>query len=128
MNLKPTHPWSLAAFLFLAAAIVFGRFLLPRWLTYDWLSIISWDVVGYYLYLPATFIHHDAGIKDFSWLQGILDTYKPTIGFYQAYTGPAGEYVMKYTMGLAILYEPFFFIAHWIAPVLGYPADGFSLP
>ena len=20
---------------------------------------ISWDVLGYYLYLPATFIHHD---------------------------------------------------------------------
>lgn len=128
MNLKTKHPWSLAAFLFLAAAIVYGRFLLPRWLTYDWLSIISWDVFGYYLYLPATFIHHDVGLNDFSWLQGILDTYKPTIGFYQAYAGPAGEYVMKYTMGLAILYAPFFFIAHWIAPVLGYPADGFSLP
>ncbi|NTW25331.1 MAG: hypothetical protein HGA37_11555, partial [Lentimicrobium sp.] len=28
----------------------------------------------------------------------------------------------------ALLYAPFFFTAHWIAPVLGYPADGFSLP
>jgi hypothetical protein len=31
-------------------------------------------------------------------------------------------------MGLAVLYSPFFFIAHWLAPALGYPADGFSLP
>lgn len=128
MTLKPKNLWSLAAFFFLAAAVIYGRFLLPRWLTYDWISIISWDVFGYYLYLPATFIHHDVGLKDFTWMQGILDTYKPTIGFYQAYMGPAGDYVMKYTMGLAILYAPFFFIAHLLAPVLGYTADGFSLP
>jgi hypothetical protein len=128
MALKFKNPWSLAAFILLAAAVIYGRFLLPRWLTYDWLSVISWDVFGYYLYLPATFIHHDVGLKDFSWMQGIMDTYKPTIGFYQAYMGPAGEYVMKYTMGLAILYSPFFFIAHHLAPALGYPADGFSLP
>jgi len=128
MAIKPKNRWSLAAFLLLSAAVIYGRFLLPRWLTFDWLSIISWDVFGYYLYLPATFIHNDVGLKDFTWVQSVLDTYKPTIGFYQAYMGPAGEYVMKYTMGLAILYSPFFFIAHLLAPVLGYPADGFSLP
>ncbi|HNW75769.1 MAG TPA: hypothetical protein PKJ28_02680 [Bacteroidales bacterium] len=128
MSLKKKNLWSLAAFVILATAVVYGRFLLPRWLTYNCLSIISWDVFGYYIYLPATFIHHDVGLKDFTWLQSILDTYKPTIGFYQAYVGPTGDYVMKYTMGLAILYSPFFFIAHLLAPVLGYPADGFSLP
>ena len=128
MLTKTRNHWSFAAFLLLAAAVIYGRFLLPRWLTYDWLSVISWDVFGYYLYLPATFIHHDIGIRDFTWMQAILDTYKPTIGFYQAYMGPAGEYVMKYTMGLAILYSPFFFIAHTLAPMLGYAADGFSLP
>jgi hypothetical protein len=31
-------------------------------------------------------------------------------------------------MGLAILYMPFFFIAHLLAPVLGYAADGFTVP
>jgi hypothetical protein len=128
MHQKQKNYWSLAAFVILAAAVIYGRFLLPRWLTFDWLSVISWDVFGYYLYLPATFIHHDVGLKDFTWMQAVLDTYKPTIGFYQAYMGPAGEYVMKYTMGLAILYSPFFFIAHFLAPLLGYPADGFSLP
>jgi hypothetical protein len=128
MAIKPKNRWSLAAFLLLSAAVIYGRFLLPRWLTFDWLSVISWDVFGYYLYLPATFIHHDVGLKEFTWMQSVLDTYKPTIGFYQAYMGPAGEYVMKYTMGLAILYSPFFFIAHLLAPALGYPADGFSLP
>jgi len=100
---------------FLAFIIVVSRLTFPRWLTYDVLSILSWDVFGYYLYLPATFIHHDLGISDFSWLQQILDTYHPTNGFYQAYMGPTGNYVMKYPMGLAILYAPFFFIGHLFA-------------
>jgi len=116
------------AFVLLAASLIFGRFLLPRWLTYDHLSIISWDVFGYYLYLPAQFIYQDIGITDFSWLQQILDQYKPTIGFYQAYPGPAGEYIMKYPMGMAIVFAPFFFLAHLLAGPLGYAADGFSWP
>jgi hypothetical protein len=119
---------SLYVFLILAFSVVFGRFLLPRWLTFNCLSILSWDVFGYYLYLPAWFIHHDIGLKDFSWVQQVLDVYRPTIGFYQAYVGPAGDYVMKYTMGIAILYAPFFFIGHLAAGLLGYAQDGFSLP
>ena len=119
---------SLVAFLILSGCIIYGRFLLPRWLTYDHLSIISWDVFGYYLYLPAQFIYHDIGINDFSWLQRILDQYSPTIGFYQAYMGPEGDYIMKYPIGMAILFSPFFFIAHLFAGPMGFPADGFSLP
>jgi hypothetical protein len=100
----------------------------PRWLTYDALSFISWDVFGYYLYLPSFFIHHDPGIRDFSWLQHLLDTYRPTLSFYQAYQGPAGDFVMKYPAGLAILYAPFFFIGHFYAGFSGLPQDGLSLP
>jgi hypothetical protein len=119
---------SLFTFILLAVALVWGRFLLPRWLTFNSLSILSWDVFGYYLYLPATFIYHDLGIRDFSWLQKLLDTYNPTIGFYQAYMGPAGMYVMKYPMGMSILYSPFFFMGHLYAHLFHYPADGLSLP
>ncbi|MBE0646561.1 MAG: glycosyltransferase family 39 protein [Bacteroidales bacterium] len=119
---------SLLAFYLLVAVVVASRLTFPRWLTYDVLSILSWDVFGYYLYLPATFIHHDLGISDFSWVQQILDTYHPTNGFYQAYMGPAGHYVMKYPMGLAILYAPFFLIGHLFAGMMGFQADGFSLP
>jgi len=118
---------SLVMFFLLAGSIVYGRFLLPRWLTFDHLSILSWDVFGYYLYLPAQFIYHDIGINDFSWLQKILDQYAPTIGFYQAYMGPEGDYIMKYPMGMAILFAPFFFFAHMLSGPAGFPADGFSL-
>jgi len=120
--------FSLLTFLILSASVIFGRFLLPRWLTYDVLSIITWDVFGYYLYLPALFIHHDLGIRDFSWVQQLLDTYHPTISFYQAYQGPAGDFVMKYSLGLAILYTPFFFIGHLYAGAAGFAQDGLSLP
>ena len=122
------NPVSFVTLVLLYLLIVAARSLTPIWLHHDWLAPISWDVFGYYLYLPATFIHHDTGLNDFAWLQQVLDTYKPTIGFYQAYLGPTGDYVMKYPMGLAILYSPFFFIAHASAHLLGYAPDGFSLP
>lgn len=119
---------SLFTFLLLAFALIVGRFLLPRFETHDFLAILSWDVFGYYLYLPAKFIHHDLGISHFGWVQHILDTYNPTIGFYQAYVGPTGDYIMKYTMGWAIAYSPFFFLGHFAAMIFGFPLDGFSLP
>ena len=90
---------------------------------------LDWDVFGYYLYLPAQFIYHDIKLeKKENWLNPIIDKYHTTEGFYQAYKGPKNEYVMKYSMGLAIVYSPFFFIADFIAPKLGYERDGFSPP
>jgi len=115
-------------FILSAIAIISNRFLLPRFDAHDVLAILSWDVFGYYLYLPAFFIHHDLGIRDFTWVQQILDTYHPTVGFYQAYAGPAGAYVMKYPMGMAILYSPFYFLAQVIVQFTGYSHDGFTLP
>jgi len=119
---------SLRIFLLLAVLILVTRLLTPTWNNQNWLAIISWDVFGYYLYLPAWFIHHDLGIKNFGWVQQILTTYNPTIGFYQAYAGPAGDYVMKYPMGLSILYFPFFILGHIGAHIFGYSPDGFTLP
>jgi Dolichyl-phosphate-mannose-protein mannosyltransferase len=90
---------------------------------------IDWDVFGYYLYLPATFIYDDLQLeKKEVWLTPLIAKYKTTDGFYQAYKGPQDKYVMKYTMGLCYVYAPFFFIANTIAPMLGYEKDGFSPP
>lgn len=90
--------------------------------------IISWDVFGYYLYLPALFLHHDVGIKDFTFVQHILDTYGPTGTFYQATHTPAGYWVNKYSMGMAVLYLPAFFAGHVFAKLFGFAADGLSAP
>ncbi|MDD4109296.1 MAG: hypothetical protein PHH93_11310 [Prolixibacteraceae bacterium] len=89
-------------------------------------NILSWDVFGYYLYLPAKFIYHDIGLIDQSWLNNIIDTYNPTETLYQATQLNDGNWVIKYWMGLSVLLSPLFFLAHFTSPLLGYPADGFS--
>ena len=119
---------SLAIFFLLSLVIIFNRLLLPRFNTHDIFAIISWDVFGYYLYLPANFIHHDLGIRNFEWVHQVLETYHPTFVFYQAAPGPEADLVMKYTMGMAIMYSPFFFLGHVIAHLTGFSPDGFTFP
>lgn len=92
--------------------------------------VFQWDALGYYLYLPAAFIHHDPFLLQQDWLQQVFDTYGRIDGgaFYQAHAVGNGNQVMKYPMGLAVLWAPFTAVAHVLAPMLGYPADGFSRP
>jgi len=89
---------------------------------------ISWDVFGYYLYLPALFIYHDIGLQDKEWLEEVKTTYEPSNSFYQFFEQPNGNQVIQYSSGQAVLYLPFFGVAHAIALVSDYPADGFSHP
>ena len=89
-------------------------------------ATISWDVSGYYWYLPAIFIYKDVKLLSFS--DSIMAKYSPTTSPYQYFKHRSGHNIMKYTCGQALQYLPFFLIAHLVAPVLGYPADGFSIP
>lgn len=91
-------------------------------------NILSWDVFGYYLYLPMKFIYNDLGLNNFSIISSIIEKYHNTGTFYQAMQLSEGQFVMKYSMGLSFFYAPFFFIGHLIASLFNYPADGFSLP
>lgn len=45
---------------------------------------IKWDVYGYYLYLPATFIYNDLGLENQDWINVTREKYKPSTTFYQA--------------------------------------------
>lgn len=90
---------------------------------------ISWDVYGYYLYLPATFIYNDLKLKDENkWLESMNEKYHSTPYFYQADPQPNGNRVIIYPMGWAIAFSPAFFCAHAYCKIFGYPADGFSEP
>ncbi len=91
-------------------------------------NTISWDVFGYYLYLPALFIHHDLALRDLSWVYQLMDQYQNSSTLYQAFQIPEGGVVLKYSCGMAVMYAPFFFAAHLLAPTLGYAADGLSDP
>src|ERR1043165_8008600 len=86
---------------------------------------LTWDVFGYYLYLPA-FFYDDPG--KLHHIDTLLSKYNPTGSFYQAWKAPSGNYVMKYSCGQAIMYLPAFAIAHVIAKTFGYPVDGMSFP
>lgn len=89
---------------------------------------LTWDVFGYYLYLPALVIHDDIALQDPAWLNELMERYEPSATLYQLVDVPDGKRVIKYGAGMAVLYAPFFLIAHVSAPLLGFPADGLSPP
>ena len=118
------HPWSLFAAVDLFLILLFLHLLADHWEP-GGAAIISWDVFGYYLYLPGQFIYDD--LSTLQWAQTLIAEHDLSATFYQAHQLPDSEtMVMKYTMGMSIFYAPFFFIAHLLAEPLGYPADGIS--
>lgn len=99
----------------------------PRYNQTDGSAVIAWDVSGYYMYLPAVFIYHD--VRFLSFEKDIIEKYHPSAEYYQGGVIPDGSpRVLQYTCGMALMYSPFFFIAHFLALLLKYPADGFSFP
>ncbi len=115
---------------FLLALLILSThfFYYPKWKLGRSEATISWDVSGYYLYLPATFIYKD--LKNLDFYNDVRDKYNFTPDFQQAYLHrESGNYVMKYSMGQAIHLAPFFFCAHLYAINSEiYQADGYSLP
>jgi len=105
-----------------------GKPLMTEWSLNLYTDRLSWDVFGYYLYLPATFIYGDPFITDFSWLHELYETYRPSSTLYQVWTVQQGTHLIKYSMGMALLYAPGFLVGHGIAVISGYPLDGMSLP
>ena len=100
----------------------------PKWAKDGTEATISWDVSGYYLYLPATFIYND--LKQLNFKDDMLKQYHPSPNFGQAFLHEkSGNYVMKYTLGQAVTYLPGFTIGHiWASMSSKYENDGFSFP
>lgn len=113
--------WICAA-LIVAASVIYY----PKWKQANTEATISWDVSGYYLYLPGALIYKD--LKQLTWWAPIDAKYHPGPGMGQAFQHPSGNWVMKYPMGQALQFLPWFATAHLLAEPLGYPADGFSKP
>jgi len=87
----------------------------------QWERIISADGLGYYSYLPATFIYKD---YTFSFTKNIEDKYeKIRFGFLKE---TSHGNVNKYFVGLSLLWLPFFLLAHFLSFLLGFSADGYS--
>lgn len=90
--------------------------------------LIVYDVFGYYLYLPQTFIHNDPKISNTEPVHQAISSYNSTPALYQVYQVKEGSNVIMYSMGMAILYLPFFLFGQFIAFLGDYPMDGFSPP
>lgn len=92
------------------------------------LNILNWDALGYYIYLPGTFIYED--LTDLAWYPEIEKKYGASGGgfFYQGHKQASGKYVFKYLGGVAIMQTPFFGLAHLYAKITSQEADGFSKP
>ena len=90
---------------YLFATVIF-LFIVPQWKQENYNSILSWDAMGYYLYLPSLFIYKD--LFHLHFIPGILQHYQPSSYFYQSHQLSKGNWVMSYTMGISILQLPFF--------------------
>ena len=97
-------------------------------LTHHPTQIISYDVFGYYLYLPSLVIHHDPGLHDISWVNEINEKYPASPSLYQISQTDEGNWAIRFNTGMAFLYAPFFLCGHLYALISSYPADGFSPP
>lgn len=121
------NPVSLISLLLCGLLIAFCSFIYyPKFKAPAAEATIGWDVSGYYMYLPAFFIYQDLAQVEFQ--EEIMEKYAPTPSFEQAYKYENGNYIMKYSMGQAVMFSPFFLLAHGFASLSSYPADGFSLP
>jgi hypothetical protein len=89
------------------------------------------DSLGYYYYLPATFIHHNLdSIEYLPTNQNIdavvLDYARGTTR--EFVQGKTGNYIIQYNYAVALLELPFFAIAHLYCKISGQEANGFSSP
>ncbi len=84
--------------------------------------IIEHDAISYYAYLPATFIYHDLSLS-------FVDNYRGPHKFIAwPERSPTGRYVIKTSMGLSMLWTPFFLAGHVTALISGSDAGGYSPP
>jgi hypothetical protein len=108
------------AILFVALIVLTVNLSLRLWHKPD--QIIHDDVISYYQYLPAVFIFKDISLRKYI---NIKDNDEIRIWVKDPGTGKG---VGKMTIGMAVMYFPFFITVHALAKPLGYNPNGFSPP
>lgn len=110
------HNWFLVAFLAITLLVGFTSRSWKIHQEYPYQFTYRNDVNQYYCYLPALFVYKDLSFKfkndrlywlteDENWIA-----------------------LPKMTMGMSLMYSPFFLIGHGVAMISDYPPDGYSLP
>ncbi len=86
------------------------------------MKVIQWDIKNYYAYLPAVFIYGDYSLEFTKQDPKYFgDKFWPI-------PTPSEGLVIITTMGLAMLYLPFFLLGHFTALITGAEMNGFSPP
>lgn len=88
------------------------------------------DSLGYYIYLPTTFIYQNLTQMDSSPDPSYPEVYKNYVNNppYNNPKTPLGKHIVQYTFGVALMEAPFFLASHALAGFLEMPKDGFSNP
>jgi len=81
------------------------------------------DGVGYYLYLPAIFIHHDISLQSIA-----VEHFNGHIPRWTGATiyADTQNYLIKYPIGEALLMTPFFLLAYLASLIVSAKINGFS--
>ncbi|HFC01279.1 MAG TPA: hypothetical protein ENJ53_10785 [Phaeodactylibacter sp.] len=118
---------SLFAYFFSCVFIFSLVWMYPNWNNTGPNATLSWDVMGYYTYLPAGLIYKD--LTETKFKKDIQKKYNVSGLEHASFLHEeSGHQVMKYPMGMALAYLPWFLGGHMVATFSAYPADGFSLP
>ena len=90
----------------------------------EWDRVIETDGKAYYGYLTAIFIYHDL---DFNFVEYYEDKYYPSDrSVYKEFRVPyKGDVVNRGFPGLAVLFLPFFLIAHLLTLLFGFEPNGY---
>ncbi len=90
---------------------------------YKFTNFIKSDGKAYYGYLPAVFIYDDL---QYNFIDSYENRYYST-GYVDFRREIDGRYANIAFVGLAVLWIPFFLLAHIVSLLAGFPADGYSL-
>ncbi len=129
MNNRISHSgsnvWSKRALLFIVFGLSIFSAIRHQLFSND-CHVIQWDGYGYYAYLPGVLLEDHPG--DYSFLKDHFEKYSISSDNYQVRELDNGKYYPIYNIGLAILWLPFFLIAHLFSLITSYPSDGMSAP
>lgn len=111
-------PLSIYAILVIFISVIWIQFNHKLWENPK--SVIKWDVINYYQFLPATFDYGDLSLKfidnDLSLLEWKFWPHK----------SPINKFTNKMSMGLSFMYLPFYLIAQFHSHITNQPTNGFT--
>jgi hypothetical protein len=120
--IKPSG-WPKLAIIFIALFYLISNLSHHKWTKDEHpRGVINADKISYYAYLPATFIYGDVSL---GFLNDPPEGFKNDNKFWYSKLENGNKLIIT-SMGLSILYSPFFFMAHALAPVFNEPQTGYS--